>query len=133
MIRIIREKEKAFQRAETLLKSLFTFSGHTFAACIIIRPPISQFYEIHPTNRFLFQLFEIHLTVFPAGPVIKYSHNKERTILSIKQSFRNLNTTTFYNFIKNCRRRKTETTDRPSAQRKIQIKKGDYIVWLRKK
>lgn len=95
MIRIIREKEKAFQRAETLLKSLFTFSGHTFAACIIIRPPISQFYEIHPTNRFLFQLFEIHLTVFPAGPVIKYSHNKERTILSIKQSFRNLNTTTF--------------------------------------
>ena len=94
MIRVILEEKKAFQRAETLLKSLFRFSGRT-SACITIRPPVSQFRETHPTNRFLFQFFEIHLTVFPAGPVIKYSHNKERTILSIKQSFRNLNTTTF--------------------------------------
>ena len=126
MIRVILEEKKAFQRAETLLKSLFRFSGRT-SACITIRPPVSQFRETHPTNRFLFQFFEIHLTVFPAGPVIKYSHNKERTVLSIKQSFRNLNTTTFYNLPK------AETTDSSLAQRKIQIKKGDYIVWLRKK
>ena len=108
MIRVILEEKKAFQRAETLLKSLFRFSGRT-SACITIRPPVSQFRETHPTNRFRFQFFEIHLTVFPAGPVIKYSHNKERTVLSIKQSFRNLNTTTFYNFIKKCRRQRQQT------------------------